>query len=483
MVSAAAVFVGCNSSDYQSYTSTYSSVAVTAFSLSDDDDILANLDSVYFSIDLERALIYNADSLPYGTDVSALVPVVKTLEGASVEEFHFTSVSGNDTIVNYLTNSTEAINFSSGDVRLRIVSLSADAERYYTVKVNVHTVESDSLVWGDMAYSALPTAFAEPKAQRTVQVGETLYCLSTDGADYCIAATDHPVDGQWVIRSVSFGFTPDVESFTGGDGVLYILDTDGNLYESADEADTWVSCGVQWSHIFGSLGGVVVGSALRDGVWYRVSYPVSAESVIPDDFPVSGMSQPVTYTSDMASGASLIFVGGRLASGALTNRTFGFDGKQWASLSNRAMPEALEDMTLLPYFTVRVNAAWVATEYSTLFAMGGRRADGSLNRTVYVSDNFGISWAEAGQSMQLPDDFPAMASSQAYVYDSTLESVASRDAKIWHTLASVRRSATKPLTEWECPYIYLFGGTDADGVLYNTVWRGVITRLTFEPLQ
>ncbi|MDE6243060.1 MAG: hypothetical protein K2M14_03515, partial [Muribaculaceae bacterium] len=36
--------------------------------------------------------------------------------------------------------------------------------------------------------------------------------------------------------------------------------------------------------------------------------------------------------------------------------------------------------------------------------------------------------------------------------------------------------------KWECPYIYLFGGRDADGKLYDTVWRGVINRLTFSPI-
>lgn len=35
---------------------------------------------------------------------------------------------------------------------------------------------------------------------------------------------------------------------------------------------------------------------------------------------------------------------------------------------------------------------------------------------------------------------------------------------------------------WECPYIFLFGGVGADGVLCNTIWKGVVNRLTFMPL-
>ena len=44
--------------------------AISTFSLAKDDSILRALDSVYFSIDLIDAKIYNADSLPKGTDIS-----------------------------------------------------------------------------------------------------------------------------------------------------------------------------------------------------------------------------------------------------------------------------------------------------------------------------------------------------------------------------------------------------------------------------
>ncbi|MDE7443730.1 MAG: hypothetical protein K2M65_06190, partial [Muribaculaceae bacterium] len=43
--------------------------------------------------------------------------------------------------------------------------------------------------------------------------------------------------------------------------------------------------------------------------------------------------------------------------------------------------------------------------------------------------------------------------------------------------------AVSPIEQWECPYIYVFGGYDADGKLQNTVWRGVINRLSFKPIQ
>ena len=43
--------------------------------------------------------------------------------------------------------------------------------------------------------------------------------------------------------------------------------------------------------------------------------------------------------------------------------------------------------------------------------------------------------------------------------------------------------ATAPITEWDAPYIYIFGGYEADGSLNRGLWRGVINRFTFTPIQ
>ncbi|MDE6288980.1 MAG: hypothetical protein K2M00_09380, partial [Muribaculaceae bacterium] len=42
---------------------------------------------------------------------------------------------------------------------------------------------------------------------------------------------------------------------------------------------------------------------------------------------------------------------------------------------------------------------------------------------------------------------------------------------------------SKPSETWECPYIYLFGGINAEGNTSNNVWRGVINRLKFKPVE
>ena len=65
----------CNSSENygQEGTADYSGTAVKSFSLKENDQVLNNIDSVFFSIDLVNGMIFNADSLPVGTDRKSVV--------------------------------------------------------------------------------------------------------------------------------------------------------------------------------------------------------------------------------------------------------------------------------------------------------------------------------------------------------------------------------------------------------------------------
>ena len=73
--------------------------------------------------------------------------------------------------------------------------------------------------------------------------------------------------------------------------------------------------------------------------------------------------------------------------------------------------------------------------------------------------------------MQLPEALGAFSNAQAYVMTST------------YTARLARPRIIKPIESWECPFVYLFGGVNASGELNNCIWRGVINRLTFKPIE
>ena len=491
---AASAFVGCNS-DYTPAENTSSSVVVYSFNLSKDDSVVANLDTVFFSIDLDRARIYNADSLPFGTKTDKLVPVIKMLESASAATLTVRRADGTDTLYNYLTNSTDTIDFSNGPVLLNVVSPSGAFSTTYTIEVLVHQLKGDSLVWDKMARRPLPTQLANVKEQRTVRNDKGIYTLTSDGYALQIAYAARPDASSWdyVITGLPSG--ADISSFAAAGSDLYIIVGD-LLYRSPDGGLTWNSTGAKWSHIYGAYDGRVIGAMRSGAAWMIDQYPsVGSPVALPSGMPVSGTSVPVEFSFPMSDASQIVMVGGKKTDGSLSPDAWAFDGSQWARISTTSLPVGLKNVTVVPFFTFVTNSAYVATEYSVLLAFGGN--DGTTNNAdVYISNDYGMTWAKGESLIQLPDYISPMHSAQAYVYDSVL---GSRSADgLWTSLplsyripASARLEympfagsrATEPITTWNCPFIYVFGGVDNTGALSQTIWRATLNCLTFKPIQ
>lgn len=497
---------GCNSSSsWDNHLVLQTSVAVTGFSLQSNPNVLNNLDSVYFSIDLDKALIYNADSLPMGTKTDKLVVNIST-DGTSVCQLRFVNTNGVDTIVDYLTNSTDSINFSNGPVNLHLVSVDQVNSRDYQIFVNVHKMKADSLAWGRAARKSLPSLFGVPASQKTVRQGEILYCLTGYSSTYCLSTVSHPEKAA-DMKYITFPFTPDINSFAAADDALYILDIGGGLHRSSDKGDTWTSVGKAWYSIIGGYGNTLLGIENRAGVFYHATYPDNGKATaVPANFPVEGTSQLYIYENKWSASPQAIMLGGYNSAGKPTDKTWAYDGENWGDLTMTAPVKAAR-WTLVPYYeTTTDSTSWRSKKADVLIAMGGIKEDGSLQPDVYVSKDLGFNWRKAEQVMQLPDYITPRYDAQAFVFTSKLtekelETQASGKNR-WISyeaqklpsgwvvaegisLMAGRRGtrAVKPITEWDTPYIYMYGGYNANGSLYNTVWRGVINRLEFKPIQ
>ena len=109
---------------------------VKSFSLVSDENILPNLDKIFFTIDLDKALIYNADSLPYGTDISGLA-MKATFNNASSVLVYYES-GGTTQRYNYLYDATTKIDFTeseNGGVKMNVVAADGYSMREYMIKV------------------------------------------------------------------------------------------------------------------------------------------------------------------------------------------------------------------------------------------------------------------------------------------------------------------------------------------------------------
>ncbi len=474
-----------------------SSVAVTEFYLSENSEILNNLDSVFFTIDLNKAEIYNADSLPKGTDVSGL-EINMTYVNCSSAQFHVTGGKWmKDTTFVY--NSGDSIDFT-GDVKFTIISQDLTASRTYTIKVNVHEMEPDSLYWNRTSRRDLPSySNYQPKEQKTVQYHEGLYCLMRDAVSCVLAITSDPASNKWTRSRIELPFEPKVETFTATSDALYMLDVEGELYKSVD-GFAWSSCGTSWYSVSGSYGDRMLGVIYEDGVYKHTEYPMSAgfePYQVSESFPIEGVSPMVTISSKWAVSEQRMIIGGVTVSGVYTGHSWGYDGEEWGQISRRDILES-KGVTLIDYryFSVDTENNWSVTEYPTLFAMGGVDKEGEMQGMVYVSNDRGMNWYLGGELVQLPDYIEDFAYAQAFVYNSTLTTESRSESTGWISMPATKLPSwysvcdgvtsqsrvTTAITSWECPYIYLFGGTDIYGNLHNNIWRGVVNRLSFKPL-
>lgn len=486
-VAASTAFVACNS-DYTPAEITSTNVVVKSFALTKDDSVLANLDTVFFSIDLQNGRIFNADSLPYGTKTDKLIPRIGFYETMAAATLTVKRADGTDTIYNYLTNSTDSIDFSNGPVILDVVSPSGMAKYSYSIQVNVHAVKTDSLVWSKAAVRPLATNLNGNIRQRTVCSGDKYYTLATDGAAWTLGFADAP-DADWTVKSASVPAGADVTSFAGGTASLYIL-ADGTIWRSTDGGASWTDTRVAADYIYGCYEDRAVAVKRTGSTYDIVEYPAASSRALPAGMPVSGTSVPVTAKYPMASGPQMVVVGGILPDGTRTGASWAYDGSTWACISSTSLPEGLSDLSVVPFFAFTENKVFVATRHSVLLAMGGRTATGNSDK-VYISYDFGMTWEEGSELIQLPDYIAPFHGAQAYMAETTMTSRAACEwidmpvsYRLPATVAPVAASrAIYPVTDWSCYYIYLFGGVDASGATSTRIWRGTLNRFTFKPIQ
>lgn len=443
------------------------------------------LDTVFFSIDLERRLIFNADSLRKGTDISKVVANITFDNTPSEAVIVMQGGTTREGEIDYRENPTDSIDFT-GNVTLRLKSDNDKIGTTYRIKVNVHNIDSDSLYWSEASVAALPSRMPNPMRQKTVEhANNAISIIQEADASYTLAKSDG-IDGSgWSKTKLELPFSPEIESLTATSSNLWMLASDGSLYSSDIDGSGWTHTGQTWRTLIGRYNETVVGLRNLDGSIVFAQYPMLdlLQKEAPADFPVSGLSNFVTLSNQWTSSPVAFFSGGRKTDGTLSDRTWAFDGANWITLSQGGLPQ-IEGAAIIPYYNYRPSASGdYMVQYKVWMLIGGRLSDGKFNRTVYVSYDNAVNWTKAADSVQLPDCIPTMTGCDAIVAETDMQ------ANLSDMWKSRHRTATRAgwtlegdVISWGCPYIYLFGGYAPDGTLYNTIWRGVLSRLTFTPI-
>ena len=217
--------------------------AITAFSVSggkqyvyakaqDGSDSVSvstvTLSTYKFYIDQLKGEIYNPDSLPVGVDARKLVCSVSSSYSGTLVIKSMTS----DTLSYFSTS--DSIDFTQPR-EVYMYSSSGNYYRKYTIKVNVHQEQADSMAWVKMPACNL---LQQMTAAKAVVCGDRVFVFgNASGKTIAVSTADGTT---WRKATFSDGRTFSADAYNSvlvNDGYIYIADQ-GAVLRSTD-ADTW----------------------------------------------------------------------------------------------------------------------------------------------------------------------------------------------------------------------------------------------------
>lgn len=356
-----------------------------------DSTYEVNVTGAYYPLTIDHlgGRIFNADSLPYGTDLSRVTFSAINAKGGMVIR---SLVTGDDTTF----VASDSTDFTQPRT-LVVYAVDGKSKRTYEVKLNVHQEEGDSVVWHNLA--AGHATIAAMSETRALNFGGAMKVFGQiDGATHLVnvplQGTDVAPADQWQTTSINVALQPrSIQSYADR---LYALSAEGALMASADGA-AWEKLSTDFTPkalvAAGKSGLVAVGETAyynsQDGVEWKT---MVADT--PEMLPQSNFAGACVMSNKNDAQETFVVVGQRGAETVVWRKwmdTMDGDNYPWVyivpSVNNSYSFPALTDYTL--------------TAYDGITYMVGKKADGKMS-PIYISPDNGRSW-KSGE-MKLPTE-------------------------------------------------------------------------------
>ena len=183
--------------------------------------------------------IENRDSLPYGSQLSALLATI-SFDGSMIK---YREKGSNSEWTLY--NSVDSLNLTK-PLELLLTANDNNSNRTYILKVNVHQQEGDSLYWKMCENGIAPLAgIIDMKA---FIWGDKLMALGEKVSGIVLAERNGlEAQGTWEeTATTGLPLTADLQTLRQHAGTLYLSTGDGNIFSSSD-AKTWQQVGAPHS--------------------------------------------------------------------------------------------------------------------------------------------------------------------------------------------------------------------------------------------
>ena len=464
------MFSSCLGSDsYETEEWMLHNAQIASFHLSCDSII--GLDSVKFTIDQVNSLIYNKDSMPFGTVIGFKVLVDMELDNPyGVNNIMMIEQATGDTVQTI----TDSVDFSA-PVTIIVTAYDGVMKKTYEAQLNVHQVNPDTLVWERVADILPGKTFQDMKV---LQYNDAYYMYVVENNQYQLYRTNNMIDWERLDLS-GFPEHAKLSQMTLLADEWVVLSDDGVLYYS-DNGREWTPAemGVPVKAVLGYLHestitgrkDVLCCIAGIDSVLNYVTIDkqriMKQGEEVGEDFPLSGFGQ---FQYETMYYPRLVIAAGRDSKDMLSNKAYAtMDGLIWAPLSYPQMTFSFREEAVAFYYD------------NNFFVVGGIDDLGKALKDVNYSKDQGISWLNTYIVKVYVDENEAV--DQVYEYDETQERYYYYDERAYYPMdKEYRARGFSSVFIDKDEYIWLFGGKAAkDTNVINEIWRGRINRLGFD---
>lgn len=177
--------------------------------------------------------IENRDSLPYGSQLSRVIATI-AFDGSVLT---YREKGSNAEWTAY--NSTDSLDLTK-PLELHLTSNDNKSSRTYTLKVNVHKQEGDSLYWNKCESEELFDGLTDIKA---FVLNDKLMVLGQNETQtVLVERSGIEAQGTWEEAITDLPIETDIQTLRLQEGTLYLSTTDGKIFSSTD-AKEWGEVG------------------------------------------------------------------------------------------------------------------------------------------------------------------------------------------------------------------------------------------------
>jgi hypothetical protein len=445
--------LGSNSNNNDDYP--WTDAEIVNFSLSSDS--LSTLANVVFTIDQRAGLIYNYDSMAYQTALK-YKPIITYTSGAGTA--NVLNITGGDSIWVASGDSlsiVDSLRIYSPDISdsltvyvpktltFRVYSLDAQTTKTYTMQLNIHQVDPDSMV-----YSRIDPELSFLKAEetKTVMLNNTFHTYSRINGLIQLHTSSDAIN--WTQETVS-GLPVNVviSGIQSNGNQLFAYTDDGDLYVRHDlTVDEWLlvdkPSSIKIKSILGYLNAspnnpeglsLIIETEGKNTFAFTkdfIQWDYDSTVSIPDNFPMTDFS---TYCYELMYLQRITIIGGISSNGVVQNAVWATDnGRYWAKLTS-------DGVNVFPPLE-GANAIYYNKEFWLMNGQSG----GSYNKNIYYSVDGGITWQIKPEKCTLPINYTGR-------YGASV--VMDKDNK----------------------YFYIIGGKQA--VNLTDIWKGGLNKMEF----